>query len=114
MQIAGHSQGERLHDFRLGQKSMLWASSGRTRDLHYRCTLARGFRFGPALDEHRNVIPVDVIPVDVFNYTNGLNMRPQLFKVRITPRNESDNKTRRKASSGRLGNVWRGDAVTDE
>ncbi|OCL15379.1 cytochrome P450 [Glonium stellatum] len=54
-------------------------------------TVARllwGFRFDPALDENGNEIPVDI-----FNYTNGLNMRPQLFKVKISPRNEEIRRT---------------------
>ncbi|KAL6166494.1 hypothetical protein ACJQWK_07845 [Exserohilum turcicum] len=49
-------------------------------------TVARliwGFKIEPALDEHGKPIPVDI-----FNYTNGLNMRPQVFKVSIKPRSE--------------------------
>ncbi|KAL1882471.1 hypothetical protein Plec18167_002887 [Paecilomyces lecythidis] len=48
-------------------------------------TVARllwGFRIEKALDEQGNEIPVDI-----FDYTNGLNMRPNPFKCRITPRN---------------------------
>ncbi|CAO2652083.1 Nn.00g003660.m01.CDS01 [Neocucurbitaria sp. VM-36] len=49
-------------------------------------TVARlvwGFKIEPATDEHGQPIPVDI-----FDYTNGLNMRPQPFKVSIKPRNE--------------------------
>ncbi|KNG45430.1 cytochrome p450 [Stemphylium lycopersici] len=49
-------------------------------------TVARlvwGFKIEPALDEHGKPIPVDI-----FNYTNGLNMRPQVFRVNIKPRSE--------------------------
>ncbi|TFK51547.1 putative cytochrome P450 [Heliocybe sulcata] len=50
-------------------------------------TIARllwGFRIEKALDEQGREVPVDI-----FAYTNGLNMRPQPFKCRITPRNEA-------------------------
>ncbi|KAF2867757.1 cytochrome P450 [Massariosphaeria phaeospora] len=49
-------------------------------------TVARlvwGFKIQAALDESG-----EPIPVDIFNYTNGLNWRPQPFKVSITPRSE--------------------------
>jgi len=71
-------------------------------------TVARlvwGFKIEPALDETGKPIPVDI-----FDYTyalnslmsmvssanqnrNGLNMRPQPFKVRITPRSEAIRQT---------------------
>ncbi|KAF2740094.1 cytochrome P450 [Polyplosphaeria fusca] len=50
-------------------------------------TVARlvwGFKISPALDAQG--IP---IPVDIFNYTDGLNMRPRPFKVDIKPRSEA-------------------------
>ncbi|KAL4805906.1 cytochrome P450 [Aspergillus unguis] len=49
-------------------------------------TIARllwGFRFEKALDENG-----EEIPVDIFDYSNGLNMRPNPFPCRITPRSE--------------------------
>ncbi|KAF1935186.1 cytochrome P450 [Clathrospora elynae] len=49
-------------------------------------TVARlvwGFRVEAALDEGGREVPVDI-----FNYTNGLNMRPQVFKVSLKPRSE--------------------------
>ncbi|KAL4937875.1 hypothetical protein BDV06DRAFT_232277 [Aspergillus oleicola] len=54
-------------------------------------TIARllwGFRIEKALDERGNEIPVDI-----FDYTNGLNMRPNPFECRITPRSEEIRKT---------------------
>jgi len=33
------------------------------------------------------------IPVDVFDYTNGLNFRPSPFKARFTPRSEAIKQT---------------------
>ncbi|KAF2202430.1 cytochrome P450 [Delitschia confertaspora ATCC 74209] len=50
--------------------------------------LVWGFKIMPALDNHGNPIPVDI-----FNYTNGLNMRPQPFSVRFMPRNEAIRQT---------------------
>ncbi|OKP02347.1 Fumitremorgin C synthase [Penicillium subrubescens] len=47
-------------------------------------TIARllwGFRIEKALDRQGNEIPVDI-----FDFTNGLNMRPNPFDCRITPR----------------------------
>jgi len=47
-------------------------------------TVARllwGFNIQKALDQNGNEIPVDI-----FSYTNGLNMRPNPFDCRITPR----------------------------
>ncbi|KAJ9610229.1 hypothetical protein H2200_005006 [Cladophialophora chaetospira] len=47
-------------------------------------TVARllwGFNIQKALDANGKEIPVDI-----FAYTNGLNMRPQVFECRITPR----------------------------
>ncbi|KAG2413757.1 hypothetical protein HFD88_002946 [Aspergillus terreus] len=47
-------------------------------------TVARllwGFRIEKALDREGNEVPVDI-----FDYTNGLNMRPNPFECRITPR----------------------------
>jgi len=89
VQIAGHSQERGVtwlsagaEEYALGK---LWQNKGTF------ITVARllwGFQFDPALDEHGNEIPVDI-----FNYTNGLNMRPQLFKVRISPRNEEIRRT---------------------
>ncbi|CBX98861.1 hypothetical protein IAQ61_007524 [Plenodomus lingam] len=49
-------------------------------------TVARlvwGFKIEPALDDRG-----EPIPVDIFDYTNGLNMRPNIFKVSIKPRSE--------------------------
>ncbi|KAF2787546.1 cytochrome P450 [Melanomma pulvis-pyrius CBS 109.77] len=49
-------------------------------------TVARlvwGFKIEPAVDGNGKPIPVDI-----FDYTNGLNMRPQPFKVSIKPRSE--------------------------
>ncbi|KAF1951231.1 cytochrome P450 [Byssothecium circinans] len=49
-------------------------------------TVARlvwGFKIGPALDANGKPIPVDIC-----DYTNGLNMRPQPFKVSIKPRSD--------------------------
>ncbi|RDW72533.1 cytochrome P450 [Aspergillus mulundensis] len=49
-------------------------------------TIARllwGFRFEKALDEKGQEVQVDI-----FDYTNGLNMRPSPFECRITPRSE--------------------------
>lgn len=49
-------------------------------------TVARllwAFRIEKALDSKGNEIPVDI-----FAYTNGLNMRPQEFPCRFTPRSE--------------------------
>ncbi|PVH96974.1 cytochrome P450 [Periconia macrospinosa] len=49
-------------------------------------TVARliwGFKIEAALDADKKPIPVDIN-----NYTNGLNWRPQPFKVSITPRSE--------------------------
>ncbi|KIW97755.1 uncharacterized protein Z519_01339 [Cladophialophora bantiana CBS 173.52] len=40
-----------------------------------------GFNIQKALDKNGNEIPVDI-----FAYTNGLNMRPEPFECRITPR----------------------------
>ncbi|ORY09996.1 cytochrome P450 [Clohesyomyces aquaticus] len=54
-------------------------------------TIARlvwGFRVGPAFDASGKPIPVDI-----FDYTNGLNMRPQPFKVTFTPRSEAIRET---------------------
>ncbi|KAF2652764.1 cytochrome P450 [Lophiostoma macrostomum CBS 122681] len=54
-------------------------------------TVARlvwGFRIEPARDERGQPLPVDI-----FDYTNGLNMRPNLFKVNITPRSEAIRQT---------------------
>ncbi|KAF2709910.1 cytochrome P450 [Pleomassaria siparia CBS 279.74] len=50
-------------------------------------TVARlvwGFKIESALDKSGKPIPVDI-----FDYTNGLNMRPQPFKVNIKPRSEA-------------------------
>ncbi|KAJ5302937.1 hypothetical protein N7476_009736 [Penicillium atrosanguineum] len=47
-------------------------------------TVARllwGFRIEKALNDQGNEIPVDI-----FDYTNGLNMRPNPFECRVTPR----------------------------
>ncbi|KAF2644093.1 cytochrome P450 [Massarina eburnea CBS 473.64] len=49
-------------------------------------TVARlvwGFKIEPALDASGKPIPVDI-----FDYTDGLNMRPRPFKVSITPRSD--------------------------
>ncbi|KAK0126722.1 hypothetical protein ONS95_008303 [Cadophora gregata] len=46
------------------------------------------FNIQKAVDEAGNDIPVDI-----FDYTDGLNIRPNLFKCRITPRNEEIRKT---------------------
>ncbi|OJJ55206.1 hypothetical protein ASPSYDRAFT_1160562 [Aspergillus sydowii CBS 593.65] len=49
-------------------------------------TIARllwGFKIEKAKDEKG-----DEIPVDIFDYTNGLNMRPNPFECSITPRSE--------------------------
>lgn len=49
-------------------------------------TVARlvwGFKIEPALDDRGKPIPVDI-----FDYTNGLNMRPNVFEVSIKPRSE--------------------------
>lgn len=49
-------------------------------------TVARllwGFRIEKAFDSQGQAIPVDI-----FAYTNGLNMRPQEFPCRWTPRSE--------------------------
>ncbi|KAI0136155.1 cytochrome P450 [Xylariales sp. AK1849] len=37
-----------------------------------------------------------ILPVDIFNYTNGLNMRPQPFECSITPRSQTVEETIRK------------------
>ncbi|KAL3425527.1 hypothetical protein PVAG01_02318 [Phlyctema vagabunda] len=50
-------------------------------------TIARllwGFRIEKAVDEQG-----EEIPVDIFDYTNGLNMRPNPFRCRIRPRNDA-------------------------
>ncbi|KAL2864126.1 cytochrome P450 [Aspergillus lucknowensis] len=49
-------------------------------------TIARllwGFRIEKARDKHGNEIPVDI-----FDFTNGLNMRPNPFECRIRPRSD--------------------------
>ncbi|KJK61138.1 Cytochrome P450 [Aspergillus parasiticus SU-1] len=49
-------------------------------------TIARllwGFDIRKVLDQHGNEIPVDI-----FDFTNGLNMRPNPFECQITPRNQ--------------------------
>ncbi|KAF2748598.1 cytochrome P450 [Sporormia fimetaria CBS 119925] len=54
-------------------------------------TVARliwGFRVSAAVDERG-----EEVGVDVFDYTNGLNMRPRPFRVNITPRTEEIRKT---------------------
>ncbi|KAF2005631.1 cytochrome P450 [Amniculicola lignicola CBS 123094] len=54
-------------------------------------TVARlvwGFRVGPAVDKMGRVVDVDI-----FDYTNGLNWRPEPFKVKITPRCEEIRRT---------------------
>jgi len=42
------------------------------------------FNIQKALDDRG-----EEIPVDIFDYTNGLNMRPRPFKCRFTPRGEA-------------------------
>ncbi|KAH8722584.1 cytochrome P450 [Phaeosphaeriaceae sp. PMI808] len=54
-------------------------------------TIARllwGFKIEPGLDDSGKAIPVDI-----FDYTNGLNMRPRPFKVNIRPRSEQIRQT---------------------
>jgi len=52
------------------------------------CRLLWAFKFEKALDEQG-----EEIPVDIFDYTDGLNMRPNPFKCRITPRSEEIKQT---------------------
>lgn len=47
-----------------------------------------GFKIEKALDTNGSEIPVDINA-----YTNGLNMRPELFDCRWTPRSEEIRKT---------------------
>ncbi|KAK4943924.1 hypothetical protein LTR10_016640 [Elasticomyces elasticus] len=47
-----------------------------------------GFNIQKALDKNGNEIPVDI-----FKYTNGLNMRPEPFECRITPRSSEIKET---------------------
>ncbi|OAL36015.1 hypothetical protein AYO20_04676 [Fonsecaea nubica] len=47
-----------------------------------------GFNIQKALDENGNEIPVDI-----FKYTNGSNIRPEPFRCRITPRTPEIEKT---------------------
>ncbi|KAL6711471.1 hypothetical protein ACN47E_004405 [Coniothyrium glycines] len=54
-------------------------------------TVARlvwGFKIQPAVDGQGQPVPVDI-----FDYTNGLNMRPRIFKVDIKPRSDKIRRT---------------------
>ncbi|MCJ1394677.1 hypothetical protein MMC18_007557 [Xylographa bjoerkii] len=47
-----------------------------------------GFEIGKAVDGEGGAVPVDI-----FDYTNGFNMRPNPFKCRIAPRSEEIRRT---------------------
>ncbi|KAL1976196.1 hypothetical protein VTN31DRAFT_2478 [Thermomyces dupontii] len=66
-------------------------------------TIARllwGFRIEKALDENGKEIPVDI-----FDFTNGLNWRPSPFKCRITPRSPEIKATIEREGQEALANL---------
>ncbi|KAE8358143.1 cytochrome P450 [Aspergillus caelatus] len=73
-------------------------------------TIARllwGFDIRKALDQHGNEIPVDI-----FDYTNGLNMRPNPFECQITPRNQEIRSTIRREGLQALQDLSQYDGET--
>ncbi|KAH7379152.1 cytochrome P450 [Phaeosphaeria sp. MPI-PUGE-AT-0046c] len=52
------------------------------------CRLVWAYRVGPAVDERG-----ENVPVDIFAYTSGSNWRPEPFKVKFTPRDETIRRT---------------------
>ncbi|OQE26419.1 hypothetical protein PENSTE_c005G02044 [Penicillium steckii] len=74
-------------------------------------TIARllwGFKIEKALDKEGNEVPVDI-----FDYTNGLNMRPNPFECRITSRNAEIHATIEREGRQALQDLSQYDGTTE-